>query len=110
VHQGDVLVGTEAQEIGAGDEGEHCRLRDASSARGAGHVEGVGDDGAGEPQTVPQQSQDPRAQCGGEIRIQCRHEKVGRHHRSHPCLDRGRERHELALGQEMHARVDARQC
>ena len=49
-HQRLVLVGTDAEQVGARDQRQHGRLRDPALAAGAGHVEGIGDDDALESQ------------------------------------------------------------
>ena len=57
--QRDVLVGTDAEQVGAGGEREHRGLRDAAAGGRAGHVEGVADDHAVEAEPVAQQRRAP---------------------------------------------------
>ena len=59
---GPVLHGTDAEQVGAGDEREHGGLRDAATGRGAGHVEGVADDHAVVAEPVAQQPEHRGAQ------------------------------------------------
>ena len=93
------LSAPDAEQVAAGDEGEHRGLRDAPSARRARHVEGVADDRRRRSRAVAQQPEDRRAQGRREVGVDRRDQDVRRHHRGHAGLDRGRERHQLAFGE-----------
>ena len=96
----DVLVGAEAEQVGAGEQGQHGRLGDAAAAGGAGHVEGVGDDDAVEAELLAQQRTAP---CGlrvagssGSSAGTTMWEVITA---ATPASDGRRERHQLARGQ-----------